>query len=41
MTTTDLPDLLKPHLEIQIMDVGASVINEVPVYKPMLDSAQN
>lgn len=37
MTLTDLPDLLKPHLEIQIMDVGASVINEVPVYKPLLD----
>lgn len=32
-----LPELLNLEHSIQIMDVGASAINEVPAYKTLLD----
>lgn len=37
MNTPRFPEALLPDEKIQIMDVGASAINEVPVYKPLLD----
>lgn len=37
MTSADLLETLGCEEKIQIMDVGASVINETPVYKPLLD----
>ena len=37
MNTPIFPLALKPDQKIQIMDVGASMINEVPVYKALMD----
>lgn len=37
MTKKTLPEMLNCEQQIQIMDVGASAINEVPAYQPLLD----
>lgn len=37
MNPSLFPEALKPGHKIQIMDVGASMINEVPVYKSLMD----
>ena len=37
MNRSSFPEALIPDQKIQIMDVGASMINEVPVYKALMD----